>query len=100
MGKHPKVKSSIARLLKKQREKCNQCGLTFRTEDKIERGHITPRQAGGSKIKDNLYLLHKHCHDVKTRMDLRIIKHYKFGKGWEKVYKRFQIKFGRMTFPP
>ena len=93
MGKHPEVKSSVARLLKKQKGICNQCGLTFRNEDIIERDHITPRQAGGSKIKDNLQLLHKHCHDVKTKTDLVTIKHYKFRQGWAKVYKRFQLQF-------
>ncbi len=91
MDKHPEVKSSIARLLKKQKGICNQCGLTFRTEEKIEIDHITPRQAGGSKIKDNIQLLHKHCHDVKTKTDLLTIKSYKIRQGWIKVYKRFQL---------
>jgi len=93
MGKHPEVKSSIARLLKKQKGKCNYCSLTFKPEDKIERDHIIPRQAGGNKLKDNLQLLHKHCHDVKTKTDLVIIKHHKFLIGWEKVYKKFQGQF-------
>ena len=45
MGKHPEVKTSVARLLKKQQGKCNQCNLTFKLEDKIETDHIVPRQA-------------------------------------------------------
>ena len=93
MGKHPEMKASIARLLKRQKGKCNQCGLTFKEEDKIERDHIVPRQAGGNNSKDNLQLLHRHCHDVKTKADLLTIKRYKFRKGWEKVYKRFQGQF-------
>ena len=93
MGKHPEVKNSIARLLKKQKGKCNYCNLTFKTEDKIERDHIIPRQAGGNKLKDNLQLIHKHCHDVKTKTDLITIKRYKIRKGWEKVYKKFQGQF-------
>lgn len=93
MGKHPEVKSSVARLLKKQKGKCNHCSLTFKPGDKVERDHIIPRKAGGNKFKDNLQLLHKHCHDVKTKTDLVMIKRYKFRKGWEKVYKRFQGQF-------
>lgn len=93
MGKHPEVKSSVARLLKKQKGKCTLCNLTFKPGDKIESDHIVPCQAGGNKLKDNLQLLHKHCHDIKTKTDLRTIKRYKIRKGWEKVYKRFQIQF-------
>lgn len=98
MGKHPEVKSSIARLLKKQKGKCNYCELIFRPGDKIERDHIIPRQAGGNKLKDNRQLLHKHCHDVKTKRDLKTIKRYKFRKEWEKVYKRFQGQFEKSNW--
>ena len=93
MGKHPEVKSTIARLLKKQKGKCNYCELTFKPEDKIERDHIIPRQAGGNKLKNNLQLIHKHCHDVKTKTDLITIKRYKIRKGWKKVYKKYQNQF-------
>ena len=93
MGKHPEIKASVAILLKKQKGKCNYCKLTFKPGDKIERDHIIPRQAGGNKLKDNLQLLHKHCHDVKTKKDLITIKRYKIRKGWEKVYKRFRSQF-------
>ena len=93
MGKHPEMKSTISRLLKKQKGRCNHCNLTFKAEDIIERDHIVPRQAGGNKLKDNLQLLHKHCHDIKTKQDLETIKRYKFRKGWEKVYTRFQKQF-------
>ena len=93
MGKHPEVKPSVAKLLKKQKGKCNHCNLTFKLEDKIELDHIVPRQAGGNKLKDNLQLLHKHCHDVKTKADLKTIKRYKFRKGWNKVYIKFQKQF-------
>ena len=98
MGKHPEVKSSVARLLKKQKGKCNHCRLTFKPEDKIETDHIVPRQAGGYKHKENLQLLHKHCHDVKTKADLETIRRYKFRKGWEKVYKRFQGQFEKSNW--
>jgi RNA-directed DNA polymerase len=88
-GKHPEVKASVARLLKKQKGKCNYCELTFRPEDKIEIDHIVPQKAGGHKYKENLQALHKHCHDKKTKEDLKAIQAYKYKKGWEKVHAEF-----------
>lgn len=98
MGKHPELKTSIARFLKKQRGKCNHCGLTFKPGDKIERDHITAIKAGGNNTIDNLQVLHKHCHDVKTKTDLVAIKRYKFRKGWEKVHKRIQGQFEKSNW--
>jgi RNA-directed DNA polymerase len=104
MGKHPEVKASVARLLKKQKGVCNYCKLTessirretrpydsptFRPEDLIEIDHIVPQKAGGHKFKDNLQALHKHCHDKKTKNDLKAIQAYKNQKGWEKVHAEF-----------
>ena len=98
MGKHPEIKSAVARLLKKQQGKCNFCNLTFKPEDKIERDHIIALQAGGANKIDNLQALHKHCHDSKTKTDLIKIKRYKFRKGWSKVYKRFQGQFEKSNW--
>jgi RNA-directed DNA polymerase len=75
-GSHPELKSSVARLLKKQSGKCNWCGLNFQDGDLIETDHITPKSIGGN-IKDNLQLLHRHCHDEKTRDDLIAIQKHK-----------------------
>jgi RNA-directed DNA polymerase len=74
MGKHPELKSSIAKLLKKQNGKCNWCNLTFQVEDSIEIDHIIPKSIGGLKVYDNLQLLHKHCHDLKTSNDALLVK--------------------------
>lgn len=98
MGKHPETKASIAKLLKKQKGKCNHCGLTFKPGDKIERDHIIPRQAGGNKLKDNLQLLHKHCHDVKTKTDLDTIRRYKYRKVWNRHYKQIQGQFKKLKW--
>ena len=98
MGKHPEVKGSIARLLKKQKGKCKQCGLIFKPEDKIEIDHVVPQKAGGNNLKDNLQVLHKHCHDVKTKTDLVTFYRYKIRKGWDKVYKRFQGQFEKSSW--
>ena len=94
MGRHPEIKGSIARLLKKQKGKCNFCNLIFQTEDKIERDHIIPRKAGGDNTIDNLQLLHKHCHDKKTKWDLTLIQKHKYRKIWNrhftKIHKQFE----------
>jgi len=98
LGKHPEVKASVARLLKKQKGRCNHCQLTFRPEDKIETDHIVPTKAGGHKYRDNLQVLHKHCHHYKTKQDLETIQRYKFRKGWEKVHKRFLGQFEKSNW--
>ena len=98
MGRHPEVKASVAKLLKKQKGKCNHCELTFKPGDKIETDHIVPRQAGGHKLKDNLQLLHIHCHDVKTKRDLETIRRYKIRKVWDRHYKRVQNQFDKLKW--
>ncbi|MDJ0534160.1 MAG: group II intron reverse transcriptase/maturase, partial [Xenococcaceae cyanobacterium MO_207.B15] len=89
MSKHPEIKNSISKLLKKQDGKCNWCNLPFGEGDIIETDHITPRAAGGNKLKNNTQLLHRHCHDIKTKSDLLVIKRYKAKKEWSKTQKQF-----------
>ena len=89
MGKHPELKNSVAKMLKKQDGKCNWCGLPFRENDVIEDDHIIPRKAGGNNSLKNRQLLHKHCHDEKTRDDLKAIKAHKQEKEWLKLTKWF-----------
>ncbi|VEP15871.1 RNA-directed DNA polymerase [Hyella patelloides LEGE 07179] len=69
MGKHPQMPSTKAFLLRRQKGKCNKCGLYFREEDRLELDHILPKSLGGKNRRDNLQLLHKHCHHQKTRQD-------------------------------
>ena len=88
MGKHPEMKPSVAKLLKKQKGKCNLCHLTFQEGELIETDHITPKAIGGN-TKDNLQLLHRHCHDTKTRSDLKDIKAHKSHKEWKKTLTQF-----------
>lgn len=88
MGKHPEMKDSVAKLLKRQKGKCNWCHLTFQEEDLIEIDHIIPKAICGNK-KDNLQLLHRHCHDIKTKSDLKAIKANKAQKEWKKTINRF-----------
>lgn len=69
MGKHPEMPKRIAQLLKSQKGKCCKCGLMFREGDTLNIDHIIPRSQGGKDKYNNLQLLHKHCHDIKTAHD-------------------------------
>ena len=73
MGKHPEMPSQKAFLLKKQKGKCNYCGLHFKYGDLIEKDHIIPKSNGGKNEIKNLQLLHRHCHDKKTANDGNLI---------------------------
>lgn len=69
LGKHPEMPPQKATLLKKQKGKCNWCEMFFREHDVLEVDHIIPKSKGGKNKKDNLQLLHRHCHDEKTASD-------------------------------
>ncbi|MDJ0725357.1 MAG: group II intron reverse transcriptase/maturase [Prochloraceae cyanobacterium] len=92
MGKHPEMPVRTASLLKKQKGKCAHCGLWFNEGDTIERDHIIPKAIGGKDEYKNWQLLHRHCHDEKTKHDLKLIKEHndqkwgeKFLEAWDKV---------------
>ena len=61
MGKYPTATSTVARLLKYQAGKCSHCGLYFWPDDRMEIHHLD-RNRDNHK-RDNLALLHRHCHD-------------------------------------
>ncbi len=69
LGKNPEISNRVAKLLKRQKGKCQHCELTFKDSDKWEVDHIKPLSLGGKDRWDNLQLLHKHCHDTKTASD-------------------------------
>ena len=69
MGKHPETDTRKATLLKKQKGQCNHCGLYFRDGDLLEVDHIIPKSQDGKDTYKNLQILHRHCHDIKTRTD-------------------------------
>jgi RNA-directed DNA polymerase len=75
VGQYPETPKRVAELLKRQKGKCSQCGLHFRDGDIIEVDHIKPKSKGGGSKKENLQLLHGHCHDEKTREDSRESAH-------------------------
>ncbi|AMW29448.1 group II intron reverse transcriptase/maturase [Arthrospira platensis FACHB-971] len=59
----------VAKLLKKQKGRCNWCGQYFFPSDLIEIDHIVPRSHGGKDEYKNLQLLHRHTRDDKTALD-------------------------------
>jgi len=54
---------SKARMLKKQNGKCEFCNASFKHNDKMETHHKIHVVDGGSNKRNNLVLLHLHCHD-------------------------------------
>lgn len=68
-GKDIRTPTRVATLLKKQKGKCPHCGLYFTSNDLLEIDHIIPKCKGGKDEYKNLQLLHRHCHDEKSRHD-------------------------------
>ena len=75
MGRHPEMPLTKATLLKRQKGKCNHCGLHFKEGDLLEIDHIIPKSKGGKNEYKNFQLLHRHCHDNKTVTDGSKRKH-------------------------
>jgi RNA-directed DNA polymerase len=69
LGRHPELPTRVATLLKQQRGRCVWCHHHFKDEDLLEVDHLLPASQGGTDRGDNLQLLHRHCHDVKTARD-------------------------------
>ena len=87
MGRHPEMPTSKATRLKKQKGKCNWCGLHFREGDVLEEDHIIATALGGKNVYDNLQLLHAHCHDDKTALDMIEIKNKRLSNFLKELHK-------------
>jgi RNA-directed DNA polymerase len=70
LSTYPETSIRVKTLLKKQKGICTICNLTFTSQDILEVDHIKPRSQGGSDTYKNMQLLHRHCHDLKSRQDL------------------------------
>ena len=91
MGKNSDLPYRKATLLKQQKGKCKWCGYYFREEDILEEDHITPTALGGKDEYNNLQLLHGHCHDQKTALDIIEIRKNDISKSLkdlDKLYKK------------
>ncbi len=51
-----------SKLYKEQKFNCKVCDTRIMWDDSTDIHHVTPVQDGGSNKKDNLVLVHKHCH--------------------------------------
>ncbi|OYE04604.1 group II intron reverse transcriptase/maturase [Nostoc sp. 'Peltigera membranacea cyanobiont' 232] len=85
LGTHPQMPNRKAKLLKLQKGKCPWCGLSFQEWDVLEVDHKIPRALSGKDEYKNLQLLHRHCHDVKTAIDLKEIRKKDHSKFREKL---------------
>lgn len=75
MGKHPLIKKSVARLLKKQKGKCTHCGRAFKVDDLMEVHHLDGDH--NNNRWNNRALLHRHCHDKVHRTTTLVNKRAK-----------------------
>jgi len=69
LGRYPQMPKRASKLFKKQRGKCNICGLTFKDSDVMEVDHIIPKSKGGMNDYKNLQLIHDRCYDVESSLD-------------------------------
>lgn len=74
MGKSLELSTRKAKLLKKQSGKCQWCKLYFKQGDILEVDHVIPIKFSGGRSYENLQLLHGHCHDSKSTVDLMLYK--------------------------
>ena len=77
LGKYPGIRKEVTTLLKRQKSKCAHCGNYFRPNDLMEVDHIKPRSEGGNNLLKNKQLLHRHCHDSKTALDVKAYQKFK-----------------------
>ena len=57
------ITPSKAKMLRKQKGICPECGDVFMNDDLLHTHHMTYRSRGGTDKYTSLVLLHKHCHD-------------------------------------
>jgi RNA-directed DNA polymerase len=69
LGHSPLISPRKARLLKEQKGKCGYCKLLFRYEDILEVHHMDGDHKNSKR--NNLMLIHGHCHDQITAQMLR-----------------------------
>ncbi|MFK5969141.1 MAG: HNH endonuclease [Candidatus Marithrix sp.] len=67
MNKYSKNRKD--KCLVKQKFVCNHCRQTFKHDSVMELDHIVPKSCGGDEVIANLQVLHRHCHDTKTKND-------------------------------
>jgi RNA-directed DNA polymerase len=74
LGRHPEIPKRVSILLQQQQGKCPWCSLYFKEDDVLEVDHILPQSQGGKNAYENWQLLHRHCHDQKTVVDISTVR--------------------------
>jgi len=74
MASYNRLPTRVTKLIKLQKGICPYCHTAFQIGSVMEVDHIQPRALGGKDTYNNLQLLHRHCHVMKTRSDLRLIQ--------------------------
>ena len=87
-GRSPELSIRKATLLKNQKGICTWCCLRFREGDILEEDHILARALGGKDEYKNLQLLHGHCHDEKTALDLKYIREKELSQYFDDFSKK------------
>ena len=90
MGRSPDMPSRKASLLKRQKGICYWCCLHFREGNILEEDHILATALGGKDEYKNLQLLHGHCHDKKTALDLEYIRNFQTTKYYDNFSKELR----------
>jgi RNA-directed DNA polymerase len=65
LGRHPTKPRRVTKLMKTQQGRCGHCGVYFMAEDVMEVHHRDGDHSNNRK--ENLVLLHGHCHDAVHR---------------------------------
>lgn len=60
------TKKAIDDKLAEQSNVCPLCNLAILATDKYEGDHVVPWTAGGKTLADNLQVVHKRCHQLKS----------------------------------
>ncbi|MGB3207653.1 MAG: HNH endonuclease signature motif containing protein [Crinalium sp.] len=84
------MSSRKALLLKQQKGKCTKCGLSFQNWDVLEVDHIISKALGGRDEWKNIQLLHRHCHDEKTAIDLIEIRKKQHSKNLKQLTQQWE----------
>jgi RNA-directed DNA polymerase len=72
-ARYPGKPKRVTFLLRKQKGRCNRCGLYLRDEDQLEVDHILSTSRGGKDEYCNLQLLHAHCHHRKSTAERKAV---------------------------
>lgn len=64
-GQAPNTSPTLAKCLKKQNYKCGLCGGWLKTQDLLEIDHVVAQSQGGLRKRENVQVVHRHCHHTK-----------------------------------